>query len=190
MTIEHVLALDIAGNPFEWLSPQEAVTLYVKDKVAWDLGSTERVFWGGMSRAGQQSSVAIKPIVAVAGSERMVDFTHQPIPLGERDNALLFSRDRNTCAYCGLILPSSKLTRDHIHPRSRGGQDTWMNCVTACARCNNDKDDKLVQDFKPLLYVPYLPSRFEHFILSGRHVLADQHEYLAAQLPKHSRLRH
>ena len=39
----------------------------------------------------------------------------------------------------------------------------------------------------PLLYVPYVPCRFEHFILSERRILADQMEYLAARLPKHSR---
>jgi hypothetical protein len=33
-----------------------------------------------------------------------------------------------------------------------------------------------------------VPCRYEHFILSGRHVLADQHDYLSAKLPKHSRL--
>ena len=60
--------------------------------------------------------------------------------------------------------------------------------MITCKRCNQDKQDKLVSDFKPLMYVPYVPCRFEHFILSGRNVLADQHEYLAAKLPRHSRL--
>ena len=38
MTIQQVLALDIAGTPVEWLSPEEAVTLYARNKVAWELG--------------------------------------------------------------------------------------------------------------------------------------------------------
>jgi hypothetical protein len=63
-----------------------------------------------------------------------------------------------------------------------------MNCVTACKACNQAKGARFVHDFRPLLYVPYAPCRFEHFILSGRHVLADQHDYLSAKLPKHSRL--
>jgi hypothetical protein len=36
---------------------------------------------------------------------------------------------------------------------------------------------------------PYLPCRNEAFLLANRKVLADQYEYLAARLPKHSRLR-
>ena len=51
-----------------------------------------------------------------------------------------------------------------------------------------DKGDKLVHHFRPLLYVPYVPCRAEHYLLSGRNVLADQHDYLSARLPKHSRL--
>lgn len=46
----------------------------------------------------------------------------------------------------------------------------------------------MVDEFKSLLHVPYAPCRLEHFLLSGRNVLADQHEYLSASLPRHSRL--
>lgn len=190
MTFDHVLALDIAGNPYEWLLAKDAVTLYATSKVAWDLGSTTRVFRGGVSRSGVQSRIAIKPIVAVAGSQVMASMSHHTFALGDRDNQLLFGRDRYTCAYCAGIFHSRELTRDHIHPRSKGGPDSWMNCVTACKACNQAKADKWVHDFRPLIYVPYIPSRVEHYLLSGRNVLADQHEYLAAQLPKHSRLRH
>ena len=40
----------------------------------------------------------------------------------------------------------------------------------------------------PLMYLPYVPSRFEDFLLEGRHIRADVHEWLAARLPKGSRL--
>lgn len=190
MRFEQVLSLDIAGNPHEWLSPQDAVTLYAKGRVAWDLGEAEQRFRGGHNRRGEQSCIAIKPIIALAGSELMVNFADHAIRLGDRGNALLFKRDRNTCAYCGDVFPKSRLTRDHIVPRSAGGKNSWMNCVTACIECNQAKADKPVHAFRPLVYLPYVPNRFEHFILSGRCILADQHAYLAARLPAHSRLRH
>jgi hypothetical protein len=109
------------------------------------------------------------------------------MPIGDQ-NDLLFKRDRYTCAYCGGIFPRQLLSRDHIVPKVLGGKDHWMNCVTACRECNQKKGAKLVHEFRPLIYVPYVPCRFEHFILSGRNVLADQHDYLAAKLPRHSRL--
>ena len=40
----------------------------------------------------------------------------------------------------------------------------------------------------PLIYVPYVPNRHEHFILRNRRILADQMEYLLAGVPK-TRLR-
>lgn len=183
----HILALDIAGNPFDWIAAQDAVLYYATGKVAWELGRKDIVFRGGYSRTGIQSKIRVKPIIAIAGSEIMARMLHVELPLGNQ-NHLLFKRDRYTCAYCGGCFAHKDLSRDHIQPQSRGGRDTWMNCVTACRKCNQDKGDLLAQYFRPLLYVPYVPCRAEHYLLSGRNVLADQHEYLAAQLPKHSRL--
>lgn len=183
----YILALDIAGNPFDWIPARDAVLYYATDKVAWELGAPEILFRGGYSRSGVQSKIRVKPIIAIAGSEIMARIHHNELPLGNQ-NHLLFKRDRYTCAYCGNCYHAKDLSRDHILPRSKGGRDTWMNCVTACRTCNRLKGNMLVEHFRPLLYVPYVPCRAEHYLLSGRNVLADQHEYLAAQLPKHSRL--
>lgn len=182
-----ILALDIAGNPFDWIAPQDAILYYANDKVAWDLGDTEFVFRGGFNNAGLQSTIAVKPVIAVAGSEIMARMLRHELPLGH-DNQLLYKRDRFTCAYCGECYKSAQLSRDHIVPRSKGGADTWMNCVTACRVCNQAKGDRMVDQFRQLLYVPYVPCRNEWFALSGRNVLADQMDYLTARLPRHSRL--
>ncbi|MBV8476338.1 MAG: HNH endonuclease [Acidobacteria bacterium] len=57
-----------------------------------------------------------------------------------RKNILL--RDRNTCQYCGEVLPSSELTLDHVVPRSRGGASTWENLVACCHSCNRRKGNQ------------------------------------------------
>ncbi len=192
MMTQRVLALDVAGNPFDWISHEEAVRLYACGKVAWDLGQNLRTFRGGTNRHGFVSTITIKPIIATSGVNATLQGMIEGgvIALGNRDNALLFKRDRNTCAYCGEVFEATQLTRDHVIPRSKGGPNTWMNCVSACRACNAEKADRSVYDFRPLIYLPYVPNRFEHFILSGRNILADQHEYLAAKLPASSRLRH
>ena len=51
----------------------------------------------------------------------------------------VFLRDRFTCQYCGEAFASSALTFEHVIPRSRGGQTTWSNIVTACVPCNTRK---------------------------------------------------
>lgn len=184
-----ILVLDISGNPIEWASPAEAAHSYVTGRVAWDLGREEIVLRGGHNRDGLQSILAIKPVIAIAGSGAMMSRAREAIPLGD-DNRALFLRDRHMCAFCGEVFGHKDLSRDHVLARSRGGQDTWMNCVTACRTCNQAKGSKLVEQFRPLLYLPYVPCRSEHFILSGRSILADQMEYLAARLPNHSRIVH
>ena len=57
-----------------------------------------------------------------------------------RKNILL--RDRNSCQYCGSVMPSSELTLDHVVPRSRGGLSTWENLVACCHPCNRQKGNQ------------------------------------------------
>ncbi len=185
--MQQILVLDIAGVPYDWISQNDAATQYAAKKVAWDIGDQVIILRGGYNKDGEQSKIFIKPIISIRNSERMSRNSRHQIPLGD-GNRLLYARDRHICAYCGETFPYQELSRDHILPTSRGGKDVWENCVTACKECNHAKGNKFVHDFKPLIYVPYAPCRFEHFILSGRNVIADQLEYLSAKLPRHSRL--
>jgi 5-methylcytosine-specific restriction endonuclease McrA len=61
-----------------------------------------------------------------------------------RKNILL--RDRNSCQYCGLVLPPAELTLDHVVPRSRGGLSTWENLVACCHTCNRKKGNHLLAE--------------------------------------------
>jgi 5-methylcytosine-specific restriction endonuclease McrA len=80
-------------------------------------------------------------------------------------NSAIFARDGFMCAYCGVKLPVSKLTIDHIQPKSKGGKDTWENLVSCCSPCNMEKGDKsLAQWGKPLLHRPKKPSFSDTFL--------------------------
>ncbi len=185
--MNQVLALDITGTPFRWLNIERATYYVSTGKVAWDLGEKRVLLRGGVRRVdGQRSQIEVPPIIALSKSEAMVKH-YGPIHLGH-DNRLLFRRDRDICAYCGERIASDQRTRDHVIPRARGGRDTWTNVVTSHRSCNMAKGCRTPDEAHlSLLYVPYAPCRFEHFILSGRNILADQMEYLGARLPKHSR---
>ena len=54
----------------------------------------------------------------------------------------VYQRDRFTCQYCGQKLRWSELTYDHLVPRSRGGQTSFLNIVTACKPCNAKKGNR------------------------------------------------
>lgn len=51
----------------------------------------------------------------------------------------LMFRDAHQCQYCGRRPPLRDLNIDHVLPRSRGGDDSWENLVTACRPCNLKK---------------------------------------------------
>ncbi len=49
-------------------------------------------------------------------------------------------RDDYRCQYCGT--KGNMITVDHIIPKSRGGKNSFENCVASCKKCNNDKDNR------------------------------------------------
>jgi 5-methylcytosine-specific restriction endonuclease McrA len=64
----------------------------------------------------------------------------------------LYMRDKFRCQYCGEKKPVGELTLDHILPRSRGGDNSPVNVVTACVPCNNRKSDRTPAEARmPLL---------------------------------------
>jgi 5-methylcytosine-specific restriction endonuclease McrA len=64
----------------------------------------------------------------------------------------IYMRDKFRCQYCGEKKPVGKLTLDHILPRSRGGDNSPVNVVTACVPCNNRKSDRTPAEARmPLL---------------------------------------
>lgn len=186
----HILALDISGTPYRWLEVRDAISYHATKKIAWELGADAATYHGGVSALGVRSHISTRAIIALKKSEAMVKWAKQVLPLGDR-NDILFKRDRYVCAYCGEQYARADLTRDHVLPRSRGGRDVWENVVTACRVCNHLKKRDRTPDEAgmPLVYLPYAPCRYEHFILSGRNILADQMDYLAANVSRTSRWR-
>lgn len=63
--------------------------------------------------------------------------------LGKRS---IHIRDGFTCQYCKKQKRPKELSIDHVFPRSRGGENSWENCVTACIDCNQRKADKTLKE--------------------------------------------
>jgi 5-methylcytosine-specific restriction endonuclease McrA len=64
----------------------------------------------------------------------------------------IYMRDKYRCQYCGERKGVRELTLDHILPRSRGGDNSPINVVTACMKCNNRKSDRTPEEARmPLL---------------------------------------
>jgi HNH endonuclease len=181
-----VLKLSAQGLPQSWISLEQAVLHYAAREVRWQSGAQIAVFHGGCNaHTGLQSIIGVNSIIGTSGVPAI-----NPFDLKRGlTNAKLFARDRDLCAYCGNVFAEASLTREHIVPLAQNGRDHWMNVVTACRACNHKKNDQTPeQAHMPLLYTPYVPSLWEDFILRNRKILADQMEFLMANLPKSSRL--
>jgi 5-methylcytosine-specific restriction endonuclease McrA len=88
----------------------------------------------GLMRS-ERHSIQVPTVVRLSRYVRVP--YRREVPLTRR---AVLDRDRHACVYCG----SRADTIDHVRPRSRGGEHSWVNVVAACARCNHRKGDRLL----------------------------------------------
>ena len=183
-----VLVVDKSGTPKGWRSYDDAALYYANDKVLWEIGAKIKTFLGGHNKQGEQSRIDVSSIIGISGPVLGDKFYAKESIYAER--ITLYSRDRHMCAYCGDVSHTDRgLTIDHVQPKSRGGKNTWTNCVTACRPCNHHKGNRTPEEAKmQLLYVPYAPTVHERMLLENRKILADQMDFLMASIPKTSRV--
>ena len=69
----------------------------------------------------------------------------------------IFSRDDYKCQYCGKH--NRELTLDHVIPRYREGEHSWLNIVSACKNCNQRKAGRTPKEAgMQLIRKPYEPA--------------------------------
>ncbi len=133
------LALNASFEPLTMLPTRRALRLVLDRKAEILEVDESRVF-----RSEREEMPA--PLVI-----RLVRFVHVPRKFRRQvTNTFLFARDRYTCQYCGRPRAELRgrefLTRDHVIPLSRGGENTWDNVLTACSPCNNRKGNRLPEE--------------------------------------------
>ena len=181
-----ILTLTPSGFPNKWISVEKAMFYHAKDLVAWGIGDDIVTYHCG-ERMGKVHTLSTPSIIAIKNRSSTKTPVNQRIILS---NSALFERDRNLCCYCGDVHNASHLSRDHVTPRFLGGKDIWTNVVTSCTDCNSLKDKFTLKQLGwKMLYVPYEPTFHESLILANRNILADQMDFLLANVPKESRIR-
>jgi len=125
------LVLNAGYEPLAVVSFRRALVLVMNDKAT----IIERVEESPVLAAGGSFD---RPAVII-----LTRYVHLPnpgrVPVTRRG---VLRRDAFHCAYCG----GHAATIDHVHPRSRGGADSWENLVACCQRCNNVKGDRTPQE--------------------------------------------
>lgn len=87
-----------------------------------------------------------------------------------KKNVLL--RDDHTCQYCGVR--GAEMNVDHVIPKSRGGESSWLNLVGSCVTCNSRKNNRTPQEAgMQLRRKPYEP-RYIPWIRIKRNTLPSE----------------
>jgi len=114
---------------------------------------------------------------------RLVKFIHVPRRFRRQvTNTFLFARDGYRCQYChrppSELRTRECLTRDHIVPMSRGGDNDWTNVVTACSTCNTRKGNRLPNECGMSPLVPPTEPHFVHLSWAVRRLTVTQAKYI------------
>ncbi len=94
------------------------------------------------------------------------------------DILALCEPQNHRCCYCGhemirfkgesgTTIPRNAATRDHVEPRSYGGETSWWNMVAACSQCNSLRGQIDAEAFYNLMQKwlrrdPTLQKRWHH----------------------------
>ena len=125
--MHRVLVLNATYEPLSIVSVKRALVLLLKEKAELVECAEERLHAARISL----------PVPLVIRLVYYVRIPHQVTMAPTRRSVL--QRDNHTCQYCGATSAQAALTLDHLLPRSRGGETTWENVVTACRTCNMRK---------------------------------------------------
>ena len=115
---------------------------------------------------------------------RLVRYIHVPRRFRRQvTNTFLFARDDYCCQYCGRHRSELKgrqfLTRDHILPISRGGDNAWDNVVTSCSPCNNRKGNRLPEEAGMHLLAEHVGEpNYVHLVWAVRRVTPIQAKWI------------
>jgi 5-methylcytosine-specific restriction endonuclease McrA len=130
--VAEVLVLNASYEPLNTCTVRRAHVLVDKQKA--------EVVEHGDEPLRSASASFVRPLVI-----RLLQYVRVPRTVKRRiSRRVLFARDGWRCVYCGTA--SGRLTLDHVLPRSRGGDSSWENVVTACSPCNLRKGDKTPEE--------------------------------------------
>ena len=131
------LVLNNAFQPLGAVTETDAVIMIATEKAAAIVEDNERLY------RSMSLTIPAPKVVILGHFQKMRSFKIKKAAL---TNIELFKRDNYICQYCGVhkdeLGKGKKLTRDHIHPESRGGKNDWENVTTACSDCNYKKDNR------------------------------------------------
>jgi 5-methylcytosine-specific restriction endonuclease McrA len=94
-------------------------------------------------RAHDNAVLTVRGAVRVPTVIVAVNFARVPKKRPKLCARTIRERDGNRCQYTGVLLRPEEGNIDHVVPKSRGGRDSWENCVWSSRAVNSKKGNRL-----------------------------------------------
>lgn len=130
-----VLLLNASWEPLHVLPLKRAVVLLLEEKAEIVEGNDDEPFRSENLIFARPNVIRLKYFVKIPYRKKVAL---------SKTNVLI--RDNYECGYCGAKLTNKSGTVDHVHPKAKGGTNTWDNVVAACQPCNQKKSDRLLSE--------------------------------------------
>ena len=127
MATDAATGLDIQSG--DWMQP-----------VKWDEWKDLTVRDGDLSIGVTDGRVRAPTVIVLCRYSKV------PIHRPKLNSRNLWLRDGGVCQYSGRKQKPSEGNIDHVIPVSRGGKNSWENCVLSCRSVNQKKADKTPQE--------------------------------------------
>ncbi len=157
--MEKVLVLNADFTPINVTSVARGFNLVSKGK-AEIIKSDEKPLFNGITEY-------VRPLII-----RLYNYVKYRVYRLKITRGRIYKRDGHQCVYCGS---KKNLTLDHVIPRSRGGEDSWVNLVTACFPCNRVKGNRTPEEAGMKLSAkPYAPNIFSEIVNPGTQIIWEE----------------
>lgn len=154
--MNRVLLLNSDWSPLNFVSSIRALNLLFK-------GRAEVILMGEKVSAWDEPISTPSRSYDVPATLRLVERVNVKFAPPRFRKRVLFNRDDWRCQYCGVDLDLRSITIDHVVPRSRGGNTSWNNCVTACRKCNSKKGNRTLSESGMCLRRTPVEPNVDHF---------------------------
>ncbi|MDW7669607.1 MAG: HNH endonuclease [Bacillota bacterium] len=82
-----------------------------------------------------------------------------------REKLYIYYREGKKCFYCRKKLLYKQMSIDHFYPLSSGGTHDIFNIVCSCKKCNELKEDKIIENHKEIILELFLKAVEDNFII-------------------------
>ncbi len=123
MATDAATGLDIQSS--EWMEP-----------VKWEVWKDLHIREGDLYVGVTGGRVRVPTVIVLCR------YSHVPVHRPKLNSRNLWLRDGGICQYSGRKLKPGEGNIDHVIPVSRGGENSWENCVLSCRAVNQKKADR------------------------------------------------